>query len=68
MAIEILPDRTGETLRKWLADHPGVEVLCRDGSTAYAGGATAGDPDAATLRPDQGLLAEGVSRAVGLDP
>jgi transposase len=44
--IEILPDRTAETLSTWLAAHPGAEIICRDGSTAYAGGATAGAPDA----------------------
>jgi transposase len=44
--IEILPDRTAETLTTWLANHPGVEIICRDGSTVYTGGAMAGAPDA----------------------
>ncbi|MEV4417842.1 ISL3 family transposase [Catellatospora sp. NPDC049609] len=44
--VEVLPDRTADTLSTWLADHPGVEIICRDGSTAYAGGATSGAPNA----------------------
>lgn len=35
--IDVLPDRRTETLQACLAEHPGVEVVCRDGSAAYAG-------------------------------
>ena len=44
--IDLLPDRTAETLEAWLLEHPGVEVVARDRSTEYARGATAGAPDA----------------------
>lgn len=34
--IDVLPDRSGKTLTNWLCAHPGVEIVCRDGSTTYA--------------------------------
>jgi transposase len=34
--VDVLPDRSADTLEKWLRSHPGVKVVCRDGSAAYA--------------------------------
>ncbi len=34
--VDVLPGRTAEVLEAWLREHPGVEVVCRDGSGAYA--------------------------------
>ena len=44
--IDLLPDRSAETLARWLKAHPGVEVITRDRSTEYIRGVTLGAPHA----------------------
>lgn len=44
--IDLLPERSAETLRAWLQDHPGVEIISRDRADDYIKGATAGAPQA----------------------
>jgi len=44
--VDLLPDRTAETVSLWLANHPGVAIITRDRSTDYARGATDGAPQA----------------------
>ncbi|WP_033443440.1 ISL3 family transposase [Saccharothrix sp. NRRL B-16314] len=34
--IDVLPGRGADVVAGWLRKHPGAEVVCRDGSTAYA--------------------------------
>ena len=34
--VDVLPDRTAATVAAWLRAHPGVQVVCRDGSATYA--------------------------------
>jgi hypothetical protein len=33
--VDVIPGRTADVAEKWLRDHPGVELVCRDGSGAY---------------------------------
>ncbi len=44
--IEVLPDRTADTLQAWLREHPDIEVVCRDGSATYAEAIRRALPDA----------------------
>jgi transposase len=44
--IDVLPDRTADTLEAWLRGHPGIEVVCRDSSATYAEAIRRALPDA----------------------
>jgi transposase len=44
--IDVLPGRGADALEDWLREHPGVEVVCRDGSGAYAEAIRRALPDA----------------------
>jgi DNA-binding NarL/FixJ family response regulator len=44
--IDVLPDRKAATLATWLQAHPGAQVVCRDGSAAYAEAIREGAPKA----------------------
>lgn len=63
LPLTLWEGRDAEQLGRWLRGHPGVEVVCRDGSLAYRQGITAGAPDALQVS-DRFHLWQGLSRQV----
>ena len=62
--MDLLPDRTAETLAGWLQQRPGIAVVARDRSTEYARGIALGAPDAVQVCDRWHLLAN-LRQAVG---
>src|SRR5262249_15299499 len=65
--VDLLADRKAETLRDRLAQHPRVEIICRNRARAFAEGAHTGAPDAVQVADRWHLchnLGEAVDRTV----
>ncbi|MFF7888252.1 ISL3 family transposase [Streptomyces sp. NPDC020794] len=61
--VDVLPDRSSETLAAWLRDHVGAEVVCRDRASAYTRAVKEAAPDATEVA-DRWHLLRNLSLAV----
>lgn len=64
LPIDLLPDRTVETVSAWLKEHPTMKIISRDGSSEYASAIKKGAPQAKEVSDRWHLvknLAAGVS-------
>ena len=61
--VDVVPGRTADVAEKWLRDHPGAEIVCRDGSGAYGEAVRQALPDAVQVS-DRWHLWHGLGEAV----
>ena len=61
--VDLLPDRSAESLAAWLEANPGIAVVARDRAGVYADGVHQGAPDAVEVT-DRGHLLRNLGDAV----
>src|SRR5689334_4444457 len=61
--VDLLEDRTAETVAAWLQAHPEVTVVARDRAEAYASGVAQGAPEAVQVA-DRWHLVKNLREAV----
>ncbi|MFE1834022.1 transposase [Streptomyces sviceus] len=61
--VDVLPDRTSETLAAWLKEHPGAEIICGDRATAHTKAVKEAAPHALEVADRRHLL-QNLSAAV----
>ncbi|MFJ3310413.1 ISL3 family transposase [Streptomyces sp. NPDC086549] len=61
--VDVLPDRTSETIAAWLTAHPGAKIICRDRASAYTKAIKEAGPDAMEIA-DLWHLLQNLSSAV----
>jgi hypothetical protein len=62
--VDVLPDRRSGNLAAWLREHPGVEIVCRDGAAGYADAVRQALPDAMQVG-DRWHIWHNLAQAVG---
>ncbi|MFE6903609.1 ISL3 family transposase [Streptomyces sp. NPDC057717] len=61
--IDLLPDRSADTVAAWLSDHPEIKVICRDRCSTFSQAAARAAPDAIQVA-DRWHLLHSLARAV----
>jgi transposase len=68
--LDVLPDRSAETIAAWLTGKEGVEVVCRDRGAAYGAAITAAQPDSVQVADRWHLwknLCDAVDRSIAVN-
>jgi transposase len=62
--VDLLPERSADSLSCWLKEHPEVEIISRDRGDEYIKGASQGAPQA--VQVGQGVSLRAIARRMGM--